>query len=111
MDTRKVQRTGKSTFIVSLPKSWATKNGISAGSIIYINQGDNGALTLSTDRSERDLRARLDIGDKVGDHLVRDIIGCYVGGYRTIEVTAGHMSSCRRRICIRSSTSSSGLRF
>lgn len=97
MDTRKVQRTGKSTFIVSLPKSWATKNGISAGSIIYINQGDNGALTLSTDRSERDLRAKLDIGDKIGDHLVRDIIGCYVGGYRTIEVTAGHMSSLQKK--------------
>ncbi|HNY34052.1 MAG TPA: PhoU domain-containing protein [Methanothrix soehngenii] len=97
MDTRKVQRTGKSTFIVSLPKSWATKNGISAGSIIYINQGDNGALTLSTDRSERDLKAKLDIGDKMGDHLVRDIIGCYVGGYRTIEVTAGHMSSLQKK--------------
>jgi phosphate uptake regulator len=97
MDTRKVQRTGKSTFIVSLPKGWATKNGISAGSIIYINQGDNGALTLSTDRSERDLKARLDIGDKMGEHLVRDIIGCYVGGYRTIEVTAGHMSSLQKK--------------
>jgi phosphate uptake regulator len=97
MDTRKVQRTGKSTFIVSLPKSWATKNGISAGSIIYINQGDNGALTLSTDRSERDLHTRLDIGDKMGEHLVRDIIGCYVGGYRTIEVTAGHMSSLQKK--------------
>jgi phosphate uptake regulator len=97
MDTRKVQRTGKSTFIVSLPKSWATKNGISAGSIIYINQGDNGALTLSTDRSERDMRVRLDIGDKMGEHLVRDIIGCYVGGYRTIEVTSGHMSSMQKK--------------
>jgi len=97
MDTRKVQRTGKSTFIVSLPKSWATKNGISAGSIIYINQGDNGSLTLSTDRSERDLRVRLDIGDKMGEHLVRDIIGCYVGGYRTIEVTSGHMSSLQKK--------------
>ncbi|MFZ2471540.1 MAG: phosphate uptake regulator PhoU, partial [Methanothrix sp.] len=97
MDTRKVQRTGKSTFIVSLPKSWATKNGISAGSIIYINQGDNGALTLSTDRSERDLRVRLDIGDKMGEHLVRDIIGCYVGGYRTIEVTSGRMSSVQKK--------------
>jgi len=97
MDTRKVQRTGKSTFIVSLPKSWATKNGISAGSIIYINQGDNGALTLSTDRSERDMRVRLDIGDKMGEHLVRDIIGCYVGGYRTIEVTSGHMSSVQKK--------------
>jgi phosphate uptake regulator len=97
MDTRKVQRTGKSTFIVSLPKSWATKNGIAAGSIIYINQGDNGGLTLSTDRSERDLRAKLDIGDKMGDHLVRDIIGCYVGGYRTVEVTSKHMSSAQKK--------------
>ncbi|MCU0637642.1 MAG: AbrB/MazE/SpoVT family DNA-binding domain-containing protein [Methanothrix sp.] len=97
MDTRKVQRTGKSTFIVSLPKSWAIKNSISAGSIIYIHQGEDGALTLSTDRSERDLRARLDIADKMGDHLVRDIIGCYVGGYRTIEVTSGHMSSLQKR--------------
>jgi phosphate uptake regulator len=97
MDTRKVQRTGKSTFIVSLPKNWATKNGVQAGSIIYITQSDNGALMLSTDRSEKDLRARLDIGDKSGEPLVRDIIGCYVGGYRTIEVTSGHMSSAQKK--------------
>ena len=97
MDTRKVQRTGKSTFIVSLPKSWATKNGIEAGSIIYITPSDNGALTLSTDRTERDLRARLDIGDKCGEHLKRDIIGCYVGGYRTIEVNSAHMSVAQKK--------------
>jgi phosphate uptake regulator len=97
MDTRKVQRTGKSTFIVSLPKAWATKNGIQSGSIIYINQGDNGSLTLTTDRSERDLRAKLDIGNKQGEHLVRDIIGCYVGGYRTIEVTSDHMSPAQKK--------------
>jgi phosphate uptake regulator len=97
MDTRKVQRTGKSTFIVSLPKSWATKNGISAGSIVYITQSDNGSLTLATDRSERDLRAKLDIKDKLGDPLVRDIIGCYLGGYRTIEVASGHMSPSQKK--------------
>ena len=92
-----MQRTGKSTFIVSLPKTWATKNGIAAGSIVYINQGDNGALTLSTDRSERDLRVKLDIGEKTGDDLIRDIIGCYVGGYRIIEVTSPHMSSAQKK--------------
>lgn len=97
MDTRKVQRTGKSTFIVSLPKNWATKNGIQAGAIIYITQSDNGALTLSTDRSEHDLRMKLDIGDRSGEHLVRDIIGCYVGGYRTIEVVSSHMSSAQKK--------------
>jgi phosphate uptake regulator len=97
MDTRKVQRTGKSTFIVSLPKSWAMKNGISAGSIVYITQSDNGSLTLATDRSERDLRAKLDIKDKLGDPLVRDIIGCYLGGYKTIEVASGHMSPSQKK--------------
>lgn len=97
MDTRKVQRTGKSTFIVSLPKGWAMKNGIQAGSIIYITQSDNGALTLSIDRSERDLKARLDIKDKSGEPLARDIIGCYLGGYRTIEVASNHMSPLQKK--------------
>ena len=97
MDTRKVQRTGKSTFIVSLPKGWATKNGIQAGSIIYITQSDNGALTLSIDRSERDLKARLDINEKSGEPLARDIIGCYLGGYRTVEVASNHMSPLQKK--------------
>ncbi len=97
METRKVQRTGKSTFIVSLPKGWATKNGIEAGSIIYINQSDNGSLTLTPDRSERDLTMRLDIGSKAGDPLVRDLIACYLSGFRTIEVTSSHMSSAQKK--------------
>ena len=80
MDTRKAQRIGKSAFIVSLPKAWATKNGIASGAKIYINQRDNGALTLSMDRSEQDLRARLDISDKIGEHQVKNILGCYMGG-------------------------------
>ncbi len=97
METRKVQRTGKSTFIVSLPKAWAVKNDISAGSLIYINQSDNGSLVLSPDRSERDLNIRLDIGSKVGDPLIRDIIGCYISGYRGIEVTSPSMTAAQKR--------------
>ncbi|AET65487.1 phosphate uptake regulator PhoU [Methanothrix harundinacea] len=97
METRKVQRTGKSTFIVSLPKLWAVKNDIQPGSLIYITQSDNGALVLSPDRSERELATRLEIGDKVGDPLIRDIIGCYVSGYRTIEVTGAHMTADQKR--------------
>ncbi|HOO54451.1 MAG TPA: PhoU domain-containing protein [Methanothrix sp.] len=97
METRKVQRTGKSTFIVSLPKVWAVKNDIQPGSLIYITQSDNGALVLSPDRSERDLATRLEIGEKVGDALVRDIIGCYVSGYRTMEVTSTHMTADQKR--------------
>ncbi|MDD5767948.1 MAG: PhoU domain-containing protein [Methanothrix sp.] len=97
METRKVQRTGKSTFIVSLPKIWAVKNDIQPGSLIYITQSDNGALVLSPDRAERELVTRLEIGEKGGDALVRDIIGCYVSGYRTMEVTSAHMTADQKR--------------
>jgi phosphate uptake regulator len=67
METRKVQRTGKSTFIVSLPKSWATKNAIGTGSILFIAQNQNGALVLSTQKSEPDLKTTIDIGEKSGE--------------------------------------------
>jgi phosphate uptake regulator len=97
METRKVQRTGKSTFIVSLPKSWATKNGIQAGSIVYITQSENGDLMLSIDRSEKEIKTKLDIGDRAGEQLKRDVIGCYLGGYRNIEVSSKSMSGSQKR--------------
>ena len=97
METRKIQRTGKSTFVVSIPKAWATKNGLQNGSIIYINQGDNGVLVLSSDRSERHLKIKLDIGNKSGEPLIRDIIACHMAGYRTIEITSSHMTSTQKK--------------
>lgn len=97
METRKVQRTGKSTYIVSLPKSWANKNRIESGSIIYISQSDNGALMLLTNRSEKDLSIKLEIGDKVGEPLIRDIIACYVAGYKTVEIISSRLSAAQKR--------------
>jgi phosphate uptake regulator len=96
METRKVQRTGKSTFVVSLPKSWATKNSVNSGSMLFISQNQNGDLILTTDRSEMNLKTEINIGDKVGEPLFRDIIGCYLAGYRTIEVTSPRMSSIQK---------------
>jgi phosphate uptake regulator len=97
METRKVQRTGKSTYIVSLPKSWASKNHIESGSIIYIFQSDNGALMLLTNRCEKDLSIRLEIGDKEGEPLIRDIVACYVAGYKTVEITSRRISAAQKR--------------
>jgi phosphate uptake regulator len=97
METRKVQKTGKSTFVVSLPKNWATRNAIDSGSILFMAPNQNGALILSADKSEPNMKTKIDIGDRVGDPLIRDIIGFYVAGYRTIEVTSPQMSSSQKR--------------
>jgi phosphate uptake regulator len=42
------------------------------------------------------LKTEINIRDKVGEPLFRDIIGCYLAGYRTIEVTSPRMSSIQK---------------
>lgn len=97
VETRKVQRTGKSTLIVSLPKNWAIKNDISSGSTLFISQNQSGALVLSSEKSEPNLTIELNIGDKAGEPLIRDIIACYVAGYRTIEISSPQMSATQKK--------------
>ena len=97
METRKVQKTGKSTLNVSLPKKWANENGISNGSLIFITQNQNRDLLLSAERSERDLVAKIDIASKRGDPLIREVIACYVAGYKTMEISSRQMTAMQKK--------------
>ena len=82
---------------VSLPKKWATEKGINSGSIVFITQNQNGDLILSADRSEQDQIAKIDIGNKMGDPLIRDIIACYIAGYRIVEISSPYMTAIQKR--------------
>jgi phosphate uptake regulator len=97
METRKVQKTGKSTLIVSLPKKWANENAIVSGSLLFISQKQNGDLLLSSDRSEPDQIVKLDIGNKYGAPLIRDVIACYLAGYKTVEISSHQLTAMQKR--------------
>ena len=97
METRKVQKTGKSTLIVSLPKKWANENAIVSGSLLFISQKQNGDLLLSSDRSEPDQIVKLDIGSKCGAPLFRDVIACYLAGYKTVEISSPQLTAMQKR--------------
>jgi phosphate uptake regulator len=97
METRKVQKTGKSTLIVSLPKKWANENAIVSGSLLFISQKQNGDLLLSSDKSEPDQIVKLDIGNKYGAPLIRDVIACYLAGYKTVEISSHQLTAMQKR--------------
>ena len=46
-EQRKLQVTGGSTFILSLPKDWATKNELKRGSAMMVREEDDGSLSIS----------------------------------------------------------------
>src|SRR3989304_7356114 len=52
-EQRKLQVTGGSTFILSLPKNWATRNELKRGSSMVLREEDDGTLTISPTKFEK----------------------------------------------------------
>ncbi len=99
MESRKVQITGGSTYIVSLPKSWVKERGIKAGDPLWVTNLQDGALLLSQNlKGEKvDKRKVLKIEDESDEHLIRKLIGMYLAGYNTIEIKSNKMDPKIRR--------------
>jgi len=99
METRKVQQTGGSTYIISLPKTWAEKVGIKPGSRVGVQPQPNGNLIVSSEISEKPLRKkRLDITTLNDSGLERAFIATYLAGYDIMEFTASKISADQKKI-------------
>jgi len=78
-ELRKIQKTGRNTFIVSLPYDWVAKRGISKGAAIYLSENEDDTLTLSLKKGERRPKAcSISVSDFVPS--MRNLVSAYVGG-------------------------------
>ena len=96
METRKVQVTGGSTYTVSLPKTWATDNGVSGGSVVEFHPEDD-ALLLMPRREEEKSEGSLDITGLEGEQLTRAVITMYVSGFDIITLETTRVTAAQRR--------------
>jgi phosphate uptake regulator len=104
VETRKVQVTGGSTYTVSIPKTWATENGVSAGSEVeFYPEGDSLFLTPRT--GEERTEGTLNIADLGGDELTRAVMTMYVSGFDIIALENSRITNDQRRT-IREATQS-----
>lgn len=88
---RKVQLMGGSTYVVSLPKDWAVRHGITRGSTIYIHPLPDGSLRITPISIEEGPRppskAVIEVdGTHTARCLVRKITAHYVAGYNMIHI-------------------------
>ncbi|MFD1514945.1 phosphate uptake regulator PhoU [Halomarina rubra] len=96
METRKVQVTGGSTYTVSLPKTWATDNGISAGSVVEFYPEED-SLLLTPQSEEDRTEGTLDITDLDGEQLMRAVVTMYVSGFDIINLETARVTAAQRR--------------
>ncbi|UCG67928.1 MAG: phosphate uptake regulator PhoU [Thermoplasmata archaeon] len=99
LESRKVQITGGSTYIVSLPKSWVTERGIKAGDPLWVSDMHDGALLLSQrlKKEKVDKKKVIKIEDETDEHLIRKLIGMYLAGYNTIEIKSNEIDPKMRK--------------
>jgi len=90
MDTRKVQKTGGSTFIVSLPKKWINEIGIKNGDSMGFIQQPDGTMLLSPKSTEKKTSRRriVNVEGMKSEHLLRKMISIYMAGYNIIDLKA-----------------------
>ena len=90
-ETRKIQFTGKSSYIVSLPKQWVLEMGLKRGDQIRISRKGSTALELYPTKyqikSTHTDDATFEIGpDDEAKTIVRKLISLYFLGFKTINV-------------------------
>ncbi len=91
METRKVQITGKSTYIISLPKTWVKKVNIKNGNSVIMVPRSDGTLLINPKLKNNEETTANTINletQQDTDTLIRKFIGAYLAGYNTIEITS-----------------------
>lgn len=88
--TRKIQLSGGSTYIISLPKEWVEELKIKVGENVTVVKNSNESLTLfprehSNDKNETIAIINSSQKDS-GESVKRKIIAAYLAGYKTIRI-------------------------
>ena len=86
---RRIQKTGGSTFIVSLPKNWVLARGLGAGDVLFFTPRADGSMTIFPEAAtggEGEKRVVDVTNDDDEDHLFRRLVAEYIAGYPMLEI-------------------------
>jgi len=101
-ETRKIQFTGKSSYIVSLPKQWIVDLGLKQGDQIRMARKGSSTLELYPPKIEAFIQkkeeATIEIDTEEVSSIVRKLISLYFLGFKTINVKpkTGRLSPSQR---------------
>jgi phosphate uptake regulator len=103
-ETRKLQFTGGSTYIISLPKRWIDQNQLKKGSVIKLREEEGGFLSiipseLAIQQNRGEAVIKVEPKD-APDAAIRKTVSSYLVGYNMIRIKAAkqkHLSIKQRR--------------
>jgi phosphate uptake regulator len=88
MEFRKIQFTGRSSYIISLPKRWVRENNLKQGDAVPLLINPDGSITIfPKEPRETSEKKVLDISSEFSPEMaIRLIISAYIQGYDVLEI-------------------------
>ncbi len=90
IDYRRLQLTGGSTYVISLPKDWIRENELGKGKIVGVERINNGDLRITASQDsviKKSVCINLTKNEK-GKGLNDQLIGAYLSGVDSIDICA-----------------------
>lgn len=84
MITRQIQKTGGSSYFITLPKEWINRNKLKQQDELQIFQVENNDLIIRKAKKNTVKSISIIVDQYSEDHLAREILACYVSGYDEI---------------------------
>jgi len=104
MEFRKVQRTGGSSYVISLPKEWVQSMNIKKNEPLAIKiQTDGSLIILPRPPEEREPRTKEFNADTIENptFLFRCLVGSYIAGYTAVRISSSAKLSPATRKAVR----------
>ena len=91
-EQRKLQVTGGSTFILSLPKDWAVRNELKRGSSMLVREEDDGSFCVAPSKfAKKEKQDEAFIKASINDNpdaIMRTAISAYLDGFNILHIRA-----------------------
>lgn len=106
-EVRKLQVTGGSTYVISLPKKWVTQNQLGKGSSLFIRGEENGSLAILPpvlEKPEKTDEALIKVSPEDNpQQLIRKIVAAYLVGYNVVHMRSKNQQqlSSRQRVSLK----------
>ncbi len=89
METRRLVRLGRSSIVISLPRSWINMNKLKKGDVVSMAVQRDGSLLIFPEIRKEMPAKRISLVIKQSEDeasIARKIIACYLNGYSAIEL-------------------------
>ncbi|MCK4670434.1 MAG: phosphate uptake regulator PhoU [Nanoarchaeota archaeon] len=89
METRKLIKFGKNSYVITLNSEWIRRNGLTKGDHVHIIENENNILIESQplDKQREERIYKLDVEGKTRTDIKREIVTAYINNFSIIEIS------------------------